>query len=1333
MRRILYICLILSVNAINIYALNFIHKDEYLAFRRYTTDEGLSHMQIETMGQDADDVMWIGTRYGLNSFAGSDFTHFANILSDSTSISSSRITNIHRDTQNRLWIGTSDGGLNLFNPNTETFDRFITQAEVSDITSDTYNNLYIAVAYQGIAKLVNDSPLEFQTYNYSEKYISTLYNLDKDFLVAGTKENGILLFDKRSNTYHTYTYATDDMDFTASEIMDIERLGNRLFFATNRGLFTTNINSLLENNKLEIHSCSLGTNFSTSNALCRMNDILWCATNNGLLKLEENDDNQILYTQFNHKRSDLNSLSSNSITGIYVDNAKGLWVATSIGLNYCDLEGIQVENIIDSNLDRNVVTSMYVDKYAQIWVGLFDGKLCKYSPDTEKITTYEINQNGSIDCIVQDPWGYLWVGGWGNGLIRFSLNEEQKNKLSSRQIQQSRVPNLSDKFVTSLAFYKQDLYVGTHGSGIDIIQFNKKGAIKAIIPIVEKTDALASNYINNLYNDPIGKCLWISTTQGLNRLMANPEYTIDCFNQAGSNGHLSHDFVWEVLRTSPKDLWVGTIYDGLNHIEFHDDGITPKSLSVYRQTDGMLSNSIQALEYDSINNSLFVTSNGITRIDVPTGNIMTYNQDEMFNGSFFRVNSSAKLPNGNICFGSNKGLNILNVKRLPERSIQPKIRLNKLYLNNREVRSGDTIEGEIILKERIDKTNTINVKYNQNHIALDIEVVHFKNLNNYHLIYRLDGYDTQWTKAPLSPLHLNYDKLDHGDYQFTIKLINDQDHTITRRLTIQVARPWWRSWYAYLIYTILLGLIFYTVISYLVIKFKMRQERILSRLTLEKQQELATLKINFFTNITHELITPLSLIIDPIDNLIEGEKDQESKKYLTTIQRNANRLHMLVSQLLDFRKIEVGTLKLRLEQHDIVHLLSIITESFEYSVKHKGLAYDFSTNMESFITYADKDCLEKIVHNLLSNALKYTTTGSIHVALKVLPVENKFTITITDTGIGINSEDRDRIFDSFYQSDHHQVRGAGIGLALVKSLVELYEGEIDFRSTPHNGTTFEVCLPLRNIESEPTAILDTTESTATQETKHTILIVEDNKELLEYMVNELKHKYTIYQATDGEKGYEIAKTKFPSVIISDVMMPVMDGVQMCRLIKGNTATSRIPVILLTAKITEEDQLEGIESGADLYLTKPFKISVLNKYLQNMISHSKVMKQYYSSQKSDENQSEDIVKKDFVEKVNTVIMANLSNEKLDSKILASELHIAYPTLYNKLKKNTGYSVTGYIRFVRLTEASRLIANSSMSINEIQYYVGFNDTKYFRTCFKEHFEMTPSEYLKKFRFI
>jgi signal transduction histidine kinase/DNA-binding response OmpR family regulator len=868
-------------------------------------------------------------------------------------------------------------------------------------------------------------------------------------------------------------------------------------------------------------------------------------------------------------------------------------------------------------------------------------------------------------------------------------------------------------------------------NGLVIFHLDTKEEIAHFINDPLESKSISDNNINCLYKDS-GGYLWIGTEFGLNRVRQN----IDSLSR---------------------------FYSGSEYKEVLND----LSFLRFKTRDGLSGNSIKSLVEDNQERLWMATDQGISVIDLEDYSIHRLDFTDGIQKGSFLLNSYAKGEDGTLYFGGENGLNFFNPEHITFQKEDFSIHINSLNILNEKIIVGSEFRDQIILDQDLEKTGQIELSYRDNLIKLGFVALDFEHPGEVEYYYMLEGFDMDWIGSP-GDNHATYTKLRPGTYTFKVKAKTvNNSWTEEAHLDIIVSPPFWLSWWFISLMSVMIVTFIILYIRYRLSILKSETEKLeeLVKKRTEELEQANAMKIRFFTNISHEIRTPLTLILAPVEHLLKSKGISESLlKKLAIIYRNAQRLHDLINQLLQFRKIETGHLELKPVFGDPLQFIRDLTPPFIDLANQEGQKLILEIASERMSAWFDKDKLDKILNNLLSNAIKYTPeNGTITLVARSEIDDEKHNpillLEVSDTGIGIEQNKLERIFDRFYEVDDSNIvmEGTGIGLALTKALVELYKGKISVKSKVGEGSCFSVLLPLegdtshellkidegkaedivieeshgqKNSESE---ILDQIEKPA-QEEKATILIVDDNRDLCSFIEDLLKDRYEIKVAYNGKEGLEVLnKDHTIDLVISDIMMPHMDGLTLCRKIKDNVDTSHIPVLLLTAKHGEESEVEGLKSGADDYIHKPFNDKILTIKIKNILAYRANLRLNYSDQLELEPSRITTTSRDkeFIEKAIRVVENSISDSEFDIKTFASNMAVSPSTMLRKMKAITGESTDKFIRTLRLKRAAQLLQDSEMSVTEICYEVGFSSQKHFSATFKKHFDLSPSDYKKKFQ--
>jgi signal transduction histidine kinase/DNA-binding response OmpR family regulator len=925
--------------------------------------------------------------------------------------------------------------------------------------------------------------------------------------------------------------------------------------------------------------------------------------------------------------------------------------------------------------------------------------------------------------------------------------------------------SLSDDRVWSICEDShKNIWIATLTNGLNL--FDRKTA--RFKRFNTQNSSICFNYINSIAIDEKDN-LWISSAHGL--IYYNPiENKSICYNSnPGVTTSISDNHVISTFKDSRGLFWVCTT-NGLNLM----NRVTG-NFRVFKEADGLPSNRVFRIEEDDSSNLWISTKNGLSKLRVRKTNntdslffqFKNYGISDGLQGKEFNQTASLLTRDGELWFGGTEGLNAFYPLEIKEDSSLSNLVISDIRIDNKIVKPGEIINGRVLFKKPIFNTGNIVLKYKENSFTIDFVALNYFLPEKNKYAYTLEGFSDKWIITDGKENFAAFSNMQNGNYTFKVKGTNSDGiwNESPKTLEIRVLPPFWKSWYAYVTYfTLIVSLL--TFLRYLTLtrermKIQMEQESIES----QHIHEIDSLKIKFFTNISHEFRTPLTLIFSPVEKLLVQWKNKPEEKYLNLILQNAKRLLFMVNQLLDFRKMEVQGFEYNPSAGNIIALIKEVVSSFQDLSEQKHIQLTFNSDIKELDTLFDKDKVEKIMFNLLSNAFKFTP-GDGKITVTVLTDESvkkeenaggmpkviNLIIKVEDSGIGISQDKIDNLFVSFYQieSDITSAQGSGIGLSLVKEFVKLHDGEITVESEPGKGSCFTVKLPVigngkglyenslkRDEEAKhfykPLPVTDKIDSNDEPEEKPTLLIADDNDDLRFYIKDNLQNQYNIYEATNGEEALAIIRKIIPDLIISDVMMPGIDGLELCRRVKADKNTCHIPIILLTAQSTEKEQFEGLETGADDFITKPFSFQILETRISNLISLRRNLRQVFRNSMNIEPHDISITSMDeqFIHKALDLVEKNISNTDYTVEELSKDLGMSRTLLYKKILTITGKPPLEFIRLLRLKRAAQLLQKSQMNVSEIAFKVGFNDPKYFRKHFVNEFGVLPSRYSEKFK--
>jgi signal transduction histidine kinase/ligand-binding sensor domain-containing protein/DNA-binding response OmpR family regulator len=1339
-------------------------------YEYFNINNGLPNNSVTSILQDHLGYLWFGTLNGLVKFDGHIMKVYQPDSDDTLSLNNRRITFIFEDQFGLLWIGTNTG-LNLYNRKNENFTRYLNSNTIRTMTEDSFGNLWIAA------------------------------------------NNGLYLFNKHQNIFTHYKF--EELGY----VYDIEedRVNSLLYLGTNTGLYTLDPENRVSN-KLLLNNNNTGAVYS----LYKTSDgTIWIGCDNGLARLnhqdgelsfhkginlpvrvmvQDDDGNLWCYTGSHTWGSTGNELvildpetdnykrmNSILILSMYKDYSGIVWLGgAGEGLLKWDKNKWKFKAYRNKEAEKdNFVWTVYIDPTGTMWLGTKNG-LDRIDRKTGVTKHYNFN-NTEIKVIHDDGSGYLWLGAFKQGLIRFDPVRETF-KYYNPDLNDST--SLSGDHVTSIwTDSLGTMWVGTRYDGLNRFEKNSE-KFKHYKSNPKISGSLSNSNIFYLLGDRDGY-LWICTDYGINRYDPGTDrftsIKIDDADQWINQ-------TTSVFEDNKGNIWLSTFFTGF-HLFDKENFV---SLKNYTEKNGLTQNTIANIKEDSSGNLWIKTFSGISKFNPQTETFRHYDVSDGLPEDMTKVFEVFQDFDGEFFFGSTNGYFSFHPNIIKDDPVTPKVIISNLSLFNRP-------DETLNYGGYISELKEINLPYHHNDLRFDFVGLHYGEPAKNKYKFMLENFDADWVDAG-TQRNATYTNLSPGDYVFRVIACNRDGvwNEEGASLKIIISPPFWATWWAYSLYVIFFGLILYGLRRYEMNRVNLKNQVKLDEVMLKEKEETDKMKSRFFANISHEFRTPLTLILGPAEK-INSQTSNDIIKDSGIIKRNSKRLLQLVNQLLDLSRLEAGKLKLQASKGNIVAFVRGLTMSFESLAERKDIKLKVTAEQNDIEVYFDRDKMAKILANLLSNAFKFTNDGgTIEVRIeqptpKSPPEEGtlkgalspplegrgvgqmghsvkKFvTITVRDTGIGISEEELPKLFDRFYQVDSSQTReheGTGIGLALTKELVELHHGHIRVTSEVGNpdkvgtgGSEFIVQLPVGRehlkdgefieldekenviltphergknlpelidenilIDSSSPPLADPQNDNEDDKDKTIILVVEDNADVREYIKDSLGNNFKIEEASNGELGVRKAEETIPDLIISDIMMPKMDGNELTRRIKNDERTSHIPVILLTAKSEQESKLEGLETGADDYLTKPFDTKELLIRIKNLINIRRKLQEKFSGEKIIARKVEkklSILDERFLSKVLEVAEKHLSEESFSIEEFGNEVGMGRVQLHRKLKALTGKSPSLYLRSVRLAKAKKMIEEKQGNISEIAYSVGFSTPIYFTKCFKEEFGYTPSD--------
>ena len=1341
-----------------------------LKFKQLSAPHSLPTNEVQKVYQDRDGFIWFATRNGLCQYNGYETTLYKSNLYSPDLLTTNSITCLVDDNNNNLWIGTSEG-LNVMDKRTGEIKKY----KAPSISNNVVSALCVT----------RDNTLWVGTDNGLCRYVP-----EKDtFVVCGDE------FGDGRLRYVTIKSLLEDSD------------GDLWIGTWAQGLFRYSPST----DKVVVYP-KINEQYSSHVIYEDSNKDIWVGSwGYGLFKLRNPKDMEnVSYQSFLHENGDDSSLSDNIVYDIAEDiNTHTLWVGTRSGLSILRLdESSSFINYKSGKSDYRIpsdeVNSIMRDSQKNMWIGAIGGGVLMADTRQPAFALHTLNFGDedipvtSVRTLFADSDQNLWIGVGTYGLARREYVTGEL-KMYSHIPEFSGVKDLPSLFAVVQRKKSGDIWFGMYNGGIYVYRKGEK-----VKHLTTKNSAfLTSDCVSALYEDYEGNC-WIGTRGGIGvRLSDGTDYRFETmnFNDSLSAGWI---YVRDIVQDMDNSVWLATSNFGVIHItgdvrqpstlkyenySFHNRklitntvlcmhidrfgrlwaGTEGGGLYLYNRSTGQFEEKtrtysipgdvIVSIEEDKSGNLWLGTVSGLVKLYVvAVGNDFStriYTSADGLQDNFI-VNSSCS-RDGELFFGGHKGYNSFFPDKMEIPSQETNFLITDIKIFNHSFKNLPVELQQKISPVMPTYTSKIELPYKYNNFSIEFAALTYKNpeLNRY--AYRLQNFDRDWQYTDADRRFAYYNNLPSGTYTFQLKATNENGEWsgYVREFTVVVLPPFWATWWAYLLYMVLVLVI--GVLIYRTIKKRILLQNALRLREMEKAkaEELNHAKLQFFTNITHELLTPLTIISATVDEL-KTQAPSHNDLY-TVMNSNIQRLIRLLQQILEFRKAETGNLKLRVSPGDLAAFVRTGTESFKPLVKKRKIHFSLLCDHESIVGYFDIDKLDKIMYNLLSNAAKYNKEdGFIQVTLSYDEEDREFVLLrVKDNGKGISREKQATLFKRFYEGDYRKFNtiGTGIGLSLTKDLVTLHGGTISVESEVDHGTEFIVRIPIErsyydeeqiddevislrqtaiDYEDTPEDVIAEVQELATK--ANSILLVEDNEELLNLMTKLLGREYNVFTAENGKEGIIVLENEDVDLIVSDIMMPEMDGIEFCKYVKGHLEISHIPVILLTAKNKEEDRAEAYEIGADAFISKPFNLTVLHARIRNLLKYKARMAHDFKNQivfeVKDLNYTS--LDEDFIQRAINCVNNHLEDPNFDQAQFADEMLTSKSTLYKKLKSLAGLNTSSFIRNVRLKAACRIMEEKGINIrvSELAYAVGFNDPKYFSSCFKKEFGMLPSEYIERF---
>ncbi|MBU2949918.1 response regulator [Tamlana agarivorans] len=1350
--------------------------------------EGIPKVGIPDIVQDNEGFIWIATNAtGLFKFDGINYTSYKHILNDSTSLSSSRVDCTFIDSKKRLWVGT-ESGLDLYNSALDQFQRITLDTanpnadKITTITEDASNHLYIGTYGNGIFK-VNLSTLEVEKVSNSTFHNQThRININGIEHVGGNKlyvatNFGLKEIDISENKLtHANFYTKDKSSFN----IDISTLfvdrNNQLWVGTqaHEGIYKCTLNKNQNYSIIDVKQIKITSKKIITLAQLPDNSMLIGTENDGLFHLNKKDE---VIKNYIYSKEDENSLLHNSIWKLYVDSDDRIWmgyfnsgVAISDAL-FDKFKDIKSSPNKDNSLKITSIMALIKDEDENLWMATDGGGIDVLNRESNKIThinTEDQNEfsglkSNHIMSLLKDSKGNIWAGSWDNGMFYLKKGSKKFIHYASEN-----AAGLNSNTIRSIAEdAKGIIWIGTSFQGLHAFNpktkqfkhFNSNDFVKNRLNTTDVSKVLVDGKDN----------LWLGSVDGLFKIekegmqIKKIHAFTDRINKTFSSTS-NTNYILSIYEDAQENIWIGTRGTGLYKYNTLKDELT-----WFNKSNGLVEDNVGAIIEDAENNIWISGNSGLTKIELEPLIYTNFTFNDGLLSNDFNSGAVLKDCTGMLYFGNLKGLDYFHPNSLKINAKVPILHLTDFKLFNEKVIPNTD---DSPLNKVISETNSITLNSAQSVFTIEYTGINFTRPEKNSYAYYLEGYEDSWNYVG-QKRSATYTNLDQGNYTFKLKAANNDGiwNETPLEFSIKILPPWWKSTWAITSYILLFLLSFY-YLNYLT-QNRIKEKELIRNERMQRLQmdELNQKKIQFFTNISHEFRTPLTLIMNPLKDIIHDTNlvlPYHVKNKHAIINKNADRLYRLINELMDFRKLEFNKLHVKARALNLLDFTKNIISYFKEEAHTKNILLSVDSDNPNLTIWADSKMLEKIIFNLLSNAIKITPEGgAINIDLLAteqlyhLPLVNEtedvqaVEIIISDTGPGLEAEEAEKIFERFYQVENQSKTyfgGTGIGLEVVQSFVELHKGKIEVSSTVGVGTTFKILFPTGNSHLNENQIIldegseflkedsfsyvptvqieDGPELEPSDETtikQHTVLVVEDNVELRNYLKQELSRQYKVLIAQHGAEGLKIAKESFPDVIITDVVMPEVDGMEFCKQLKKDMSTSHIPVLMLTAKAKVEDRIEGIETGADAYLVKPFNIRLLKLRLAQLITSRQLIFNKYFSVISDlpEDVSSTPLDKEFIENVLNHISENIGDPNLNVETLATELKLSRSQFYRKIKALTNQTASEFLRNIRLQKAKQILEMGETNIGKVCYAIGFSSHSYFTKCFKNAFGILPTE--------
>lgn len=1291
-------------------------------FSHYGIREGLSQNTVNAILQDRTGFLWVGTKDGLNRFDGFSFRTFKRDILDKNSIGNNYIKVLHEDNRGKIWVGT-DAGIYVYDPYTEQFSQFLVQADNKVVINKTISAIegngsyiWIAVESQGIFCYDVQSGLLRNFDLKSHDISSNIECLKEDrngVLWLGSYGEGLFYSKDNLKTIREFTDDNGEKVFRDDVILKIiPGAYNCLYVGSvKEGLKELSLSSGKVRDLLQIDNNN--EKIFIRDIMINSDNELWLGTESGIYIYNLRTNN---YLHLESSFYDSYSLSDNAIYCLCKDREEGIWIGSYFGgLNYYPKQYTHFNKYYPTDTSNGLrgkrVREFCADPSGLIWISTEDGGLSNYNPQTNKISFFEPSRAFSnVQCLLPDG-DNLWVGTFSKGVKVINRNTGHIKSYNKGSTSNSLN---DDNIFAMLRTSDGTIYLGTL---FGLLKYNRATDDFFVIP------ELKGKFIYDIKEDRHGD-LWLATySDGVFCYDINKKKWKNYLHNETDEKSLPYNKVTSIFEDSRHQIWITT--QGRGFCRFDP---STETFIRYDERNGLPNDVIYQIVEDD-KGLFWITSNkGLICFNPVDNFIKNYTVVDGILSNQFNYRSGFKSEDGSLFMGSIDGFIRFEPKDFSESKYKPTPVITDFLLYNKRVSVG---ERKSPLQRSIIYTDSLILNSKQNSFSFRVAALSYLSPHTNILKYKLEGFDKDWLLMTESPL-INYSNLKYGDYVFRLKISDPTMPSIENEkiLFIRILPPFYLSPWAYVLYVLIFGSFVYYIVYNIRKRATMRERREMEKFEQQKALEIYDAKIRFFTDVAHEIRTPLTLIKGPLENILLTDYiDDMIRDDLNIMNHNTDRLLNLTNQLLDFQKIESKGFQLSFTECNISDILRGCYLQFKLSTQQMNLNFVLRLPDKDLFAHIDKEAFTKIISNLFSNAMKYAQTY-IEVKLDVDDEKRELRVVIKNDGNIISPDMREEVFKPFVRLNNIETSkplpGTGIGLALSRSLAKLHQGSLYIEDYA-DCNSFCLVLPM-TVYDEKALPLPVIVQPEDSSSRLAILIVEDDPELLAFIVKQLS-AYTIFTATDGNEALNVLDSNIVNLIITDVMMPHMDGFELCRILKSNIDYSHIPVILLTAKTNLRSKIEGLEAGADMYIEKPFSVEYLRACASNLIHNRIKLKEIFVNSPLVAANSMAFTKadEDFLKKMNEIILDNIDNPEFNMDDMVGTLHMSRSVFYRKIKGILNMNPNEYLRLERLKKAAELLLAGNSRINEVCYLVGFNSPSYFAKCFQKQFGILPKDFV------